>query len=114
MSVCGAHSRETQMTYMDSDCPRKDLPGRQVGPPGPLPSLSSAPSSSVAARKSDRWGVRAQGNSTALSMMPITIMTLFHAKIVLFLDIWILFKAALHLMCSVASDVSNSLQPHGL
>ena len=55
MRVGGAHSGETQTTYMDSDCPQKDLPGRQVGPPGPVPSLSSAPSSSVAARKSDRW-----------------------------------------------------------
>ena len=60
------------------------------------PFSSSAPSSSVLVRKSDRWGVCTQGNSTGLSMTPITIMILFHAEIVLFLAIWILFKAALH------------------
>ena len=48
------------------------------------PFSASGPSSSVAVRKSDRWGICTQGNSTALSVIPITIMILFHAKIVLF------------------------------
>lgn len=47
-------------------------------------------------RKSDRWGVCTQGNSTALSMTPITIKILFHAEIVLFLAIWTSLQSSPH------------------
>ena len=81
----GANSRETQTTYTESvDVLGKMSLGSRWDLLAHSPFSSSAPSSSVVVRKSDRWGICTQGNSTALSMTPITIMILFHAKIVLF------------------------------
>ena len=81
----GANSRETQTTYMGSmDVLVKISLGSRWDLLAHRPFSSSAPSSSVVVRKSDRWGVCTQGNSTVLSMTLLTLMILFHAKIVLF------------------------------
>ena len=81
----GANSREMQTTYTESmDVLGKMSLGSRWDLLARSPFSSSAPSSSVVVRKSDRWGVCTQGNSTALSMTLLTLMTLFHAKIVLF------------------------------
>ena len=81
----GANSRETQTTYMGSmDVLVKISLGSRWDLLAHSPFSASGPSSSVAVRKSDRWGICTQGNSTALSVTLITLMTLFHAKIVLF------------------------------
>ena len=95
--MVGANSREMQTTYMDTmDILGKVSLGSRWDLLAHSPFSSSVPFSSVLVRKSDRWEVCTQGNSTALSMTLITLMTIFHAKIVLVLAIWILFKAALH------------------
>ena len=85
LSVGGASSREIQTTYMGSmDVLVKISLGSRWNLLAHSPFSSSGPFSSVLVRKSDRWEVCTQGNSTALSVTLITLMTLFHAKIVLF------------------------------